>query len=204
MSLTLTNLPGTGATAGLDDAALAEAHRKAKEFIEQEQQFHLGCCPPNSRIPKPEAWRRPSQRDLPAAVRMLQSVDEGILAQGETGPRRAGIPADGRRHAPALEGQGHICFSGCGATGRLAILLEAAWREFWQDFRRQHPDIAAKLPDLEDRVTSIMTGGDFALIRSVESFEDQIPFGRQAGAERTGCTRATSWRRLPKAARPPR
>ena len=124
-----------------------------------------------------------AQRDLPAAIKMLQSVDDDVLPKAKqilAGQEFGQMVAAMRR---ALEGQGHIRFSGCGATGRLAILLEAAWREFWQDVRRQHPNIAAKLPDLEDLATSIMTGGDFALIRAVESFEDHIPFGRQQARE---------------------
>ena len=169
--------------AGLDDAARTEAHRKAKEFIEQEQQFHLGVLPSEQSNPKTRGMAELSQRDLPAAVRMLQSVDKDILPKAKlvlAGPEFHRMVAAMRR---ALEGKGQICFSGCGATGRLAILLEAAWREFWQDARRQHPDLAAKWPNLEDRVTSIMTGGDFALIRSVENFEDHIPFGRQQARE---------------------
>ena len=46
----------------------------------------------------------------------------------------------------AIDGQGRICFSGCGATGRLSILLEACWRQFWQDLQLRHPAVAAKLP----------------------------------------------------------
>ncbi|MCD6391986.1 MAG: sugar phosphate isomerase, partial [Planctomycetes bacterium] len=79
-----------------------------------------------------------------------------------------------------------IFFTGCGATGRLSILLEAAWRRFWQELKAQHPDISSKLPDLEDIAYSIMAGGDFALIKSVEGFEDFADFGRhqlkEAGA----------------------
>jgi len=35
----------------------------------------------------------------------------------------------------------------------------------------------------ENRVFSIMTGGDYALIRSVESFEDYAEFGRRQTRE---------------------
>lgn len=183
MTPTVLTPSGSGLAAGLDDAARPEAHRKAKDFIEQEQQFHLGMLPTEQSNPKTRGMAETSQRDLPAAVRMLQSVDEDILPKAKqilAGPEFRRMVAAMRR---AINGNGQICFSGCGATGRLAILLEAAWREFWQDARQQHPDIAAKLPDLENRCTSIMTGGDFALIRSVESFEDHVVFGRQQAKE---------------------
>ena len=78
----------------------------------------------------------------------------------------------------ALEGGKRLFFTGCGATGRLSILLEAAWREFWQRLRREYPEQLAGLSGLEDRVFSVMAGGDHALIRSVEGFEDHPRFGR--------------------------
>ena len=69
-------------------------------------------------------------------------------------------------------------FTGCGSTGRLSILLEAAWRQFWQELKNNHPTIAKKLPDLEDQAFSVMAGGDFALIKAVEGFEDFADFGK--------------------------
>ncbi len=52
---------------------------------------------------------------------------------------------------------------GCGATGRLAITVESVWRAV-------HPDRA-------DRVIGFMAGGDAALVRSVEGFEDHLELG---------------------------
>ncbi|MBN1513431.1 MAG: sugar phosphate isomerase [Phycisphaerae bacterium] len=75
--------------------------------------------------------------------------------------------------AQTLRAGGKIVFSGCGATGRLSIQLEAGWREYCQNAR------AASIRRMENQVFSIMTGGDYALVRSVESFEDYMEFGRQ-------------------------
>ena len=87
----------------------------------------------------------------------------------------------------ALNAGKRIFFTGCGATGRLSILLEAAWRRFWQQLEDKRRDVSAKIPRMEDRVVSVMAGGDFALIKSVEGFEDFSDFGRyqlkQAGIE---------------------
>ncbi len=60
----------------------------------------------------------------------------------------------------------------------MSILLEAAWRHFWQKLKQIYPDISTQIPDMEDRTFSIMAGGDFALIKSVEGFEDFPDFGR--------------------------
>jgi N-acetylmuramic acid 6-phosphate etherase len=72
-----------------------------------------------------------------------------------------------------------IIFSGCGATGRLSILLESMWRDF---FHRRAAELTPEELKLADRSASIMTGGDFALIRSVEFFEDYAEGGRRQAA----------------------
>ena len=75
--------------------------------------------------------------------------------------------------------KGRIVFSGCGATGRLSILLESMWRDF---FHRRAAELSPEERRLADRAASIMTGGDFALIRSVEFFEDFAEGGRRQAA----------------------
>ena len=68
-----------------------------------------------------------------------------------------------------LRSGGRIAFSGCGATGRLSILLESMWRTSCRD--------TVGMEDYGKQVFSIMTGGDFALVKSVEFFEDYAVFG---------------------------
>ena len=46
---------------------------------------------------------------------------------------------------------------GCGATGRLALVLETLWRQETQEI----------YPDWYDRTIAFMAGGDAALIKSV-------------------------------------
>lgn len=53
---------------------------------------------------------------------------------------------------------GKVFICGCGATGRLSLVLEALWRQETK---------ALNLNDLSDRVVSFMAGGDAALIKSV-------------------------------------
>jgi len=43
-----------------------------------------------------------------------------------------------------MNGNGKIILSGCGATGRLSILLESIWRRFFAETREKHPDIYEK------------------------------------------------------------
>lgn len=54
-----------------------------------------------------------------------------------------------------------VFLCGCGATGRLSLTLETLFRKKYKT----------------DQVISFMAGGDFALIKSVESFEDKKEYG---------------------------
>jgi len=163
----------------VDDALRREAHRKARHFLDHEKQFQIGVLPIEQSHPKTVGLAETSQRDLEAAIRMLQAVDRdlaSVAARAFADPEFHRLVAAMRR---AVDGGGRICISGCGSPGRLSIILEAAWRQFWQEFRQRHRAIASRLPDLENRITSIMTGGDFALVRSVENFEDYGAFARR-------------------------
>lgn len=57
----------------------------------------------------------------------------------------------------ALNTGGRIFVCGCGATGRLSIVLETLWRQETKDI----------LPEWSEKVIAFMAGGDAALIKSV-------------------------------------
>jgi len=157
---------------------MSTAKEKAEEFINHQRAFRLGALLTESSHPKTAKLSQTIQQDVPEGIRMLLSVDEEIApaAAKVFGSHEFERLVAGMTRA--LTGGKRVFFTGCGATGRLSILLEAAWREFWQRLRREHADQLAGLADFEDRVFSVMAGGDFALIRSVEGFEDHPRFGR--------------------------
>lgn len=59
-----------------------------------------------------------------------------------------------------LENEGKIYIAGCGSSGRLALFLERICREI-----------------LPNKVVAVMAGGDFALVRAIEDFEDKGEYG---------------------------
>jgi N-acetylmuramic acid 6-phosphate etherase len=156
-----------------------KAHQEAENFLNNEKQFHLGMLPTEQSNPKTRNLDLTFATDPSEGVKMLLSIDRDvqIMAQKILSGNEfqkmvsAGIEAisEGRK----------IVFSGCGATGRLSILLESIWRSFFRDLRLKYPEIYDKTKKFENSVFSIMTGGDYALIRSVEYFEDYQEFGRQ-------------------------
>ncbi len=159
------------------------AKQKAEDFLEQERVFRLGQLQTESSHPKTRTLSQTLQRDLKAGIRMLQSVDQDISDALDRLFGQDGFSQLAIAMAAALTSGHRIFFTGCGATGRLSILLEAAWRGFFQETLANHPHLGDRLASLEDRCVSVMAGGDFALIKSVEGFEDFPAFGRRQLAE---------------------
>ena len=164
-----------------DSAEISESARaKARDFVENEKQFHLGFLPTERSNPITATLEEDFARSTLAGVQCLQRGDRQIpivmrhVFAGEKFEALVSAIA-GALRAP----EGRIVFSGCGATGRLSILLESMWRDF---FRRRAAELSAEERALADRAASIMTGGDFALIRSVEFFEDFAEGGRRQAA----------------------
>jgi N-acetylmuramic acid 6-phosphate etherase len=150
---------------------MTEFERQADDFINHEQQFHLGFLPTEQSNPLTRSMEADFKASSSAGVRTLQRADRPVLEMAKRVWRSAEyakLVADG---ISTIENGGRIIFSGCGATGRLSILLESMWRQACAG----HPDMASRA----DAVESIMTGGDYALVRSVEFFEDYASFGRR-------------------------
>ena len=156
---------------------------RARRFMEDEKQFQLGFLPTECSNPITATLEEDFKRSTLAGIQCLQRGDRQMaitmrhvfdspafakLVDSMVATLIAPIP-----HPP------RIIFSGCGATGRLSILLESMWRDF---FHRRAAELSAEERALADRVASIMTGGDFALIRSVEFFEDFAEGGRRQAA----------------------
>ncbi|MCL5281760.1 MAG: sugar phosphate isomerase [Planctomycetes bacterium] len=163
---------------------MSNAHDKAREFLEREKAFRVGQLLTESSHLKTQRLSQTMETDTQAGVRLLQSVDEDIPAALPRVFAQDSFHQLVEAFGAAMRAGRRIYFTGCGATGRLSILLEAAWRRFWREVRPHHADAAA----MENRCFSVMAGGDFALIKSVEGFEDFPAFGRhqlkEAGVQR--------------------
>ncbi len=157
----------------------SEIEKTAKAFIENERQFHLGFLPTEQSNPKTKDLEKQFKASTAEGVKLLLSVDRDIvpMARRVLGSKPFQLLEQALIHS--LTSGGRVIFSGCGATGRLSIVLEAMWRRSLLDIQDAYPDVYRHLEPLQDRVLSIMTGGDFALARSVESFEDYDVFGRR-------------------------
>jgi N-acetylmuramic acid 6-phosphate etherase len=79
----------------------------------------------------------------------------------------------------SLKSGGKLFFTGCGSTGRLSIQVVSIWRDFWQKQKARGMKCAPSPEEFENRAFSVMAGGDFALIKAVEGFEDFTEFGKK-------------------------
>ncbi len=155
----------------IDGTIRKSAQACAKRFIEEEREFHLGFLPTEQSHPLTRDLSKQARRDPGAAVRSILAVDAELPSVARRIFGSEAFESLISAIASVISGTGRICFSGCGSTGRLAVMLEAMWREALDN------DPAA------GRALSIMTGGDRALIRSVEHFEDYERFGARQVAD---------------------
>jgi len=115
---------------------------------------------------------------------MLFSVDEDVETRLKAlSSDRRDVEQAAAAAAKAILAGKKIYVYGCGATGRLAKQMESAfWRPFWKGVKANER-IWKKIEsavgaDIEDRLIGEMTGGDRALISSLEGFEDLLLIGR--------------------------
>lgn len=155
------------------------AKKRAEEFLKHCDQFQLGALMTESSHPVTANLSETARRDVAAALGLLFEADGDVVRKYREFAESGRAPGLAATVAQALKQGGRVFFTGCGSTGRLSIQLVSIWRDFWQRQRRQGLVPSPAAPDFEDRAVSVMAGGDFALIKSVEGFEDFTAFGRK-------------------------
>lgn len=149
----------------------------AKKFIEEEKQFHLGVIPTEQSNPLTRGLSAKIAEDTGEGIRTILRADNNISAvaaacfESEAFGR---LVKDIRR---AIDERRTVLFSSVGASGRMALQLDATWRLFWTSLAEKIPLRGKVLWDIGERTNSLMTGGDRAVVRSVENFEDYMTFG---------------------------
>jgi len=152
------------------------------DYVQNKTQFQLHALLTEQR--HPETWNLSYriQKDSAAGLEMLFSVDEDIEERLETLDLK-NLEQLVMAIQEALLDKKKIYIYGCGATGRLAKQMESTfWRPFWQrakERKRIWSKIKSRLGEgIEDKLIGEMTGGDRALISSLEGFEDLQLIGK--------------------------
>ena len=153
--------------------------RAARDFVENEKQFHLGAIPTEQSNPLTRGLSAKIRRSTQEGVKTILAADQYIPSVAktcfETDAFRK-LTADIRR---CMEEGHRVILSSVGASGRMALQLDSTWRKFWQDLIVRLPVHAQEFTALSLVTDSFMTGGDRACVRSVENFEDYQTFGAQ-------------------------
>lgn len=153
---------------------------RSEDFLRIADQFKLGNLVTESSHSVTAELSHVASNSIPQALRLLFEVDRDVVrtyrkwSLTDAPLRIASVVSE------ALRVGGSVFFTGCGSTGRLSIQLNSIWRHFWQQTARNG---AADASIWEERARSVMAGGDFALIKSVEGFEDFTEFGKQQIAD---------------------
>ncbi|HTL15944.1 MAG TPA: hypothetical protein VL793_01845, partial [Patescibacteria group bacterium] len=156
-----------------------ESNQRSAEFLKISDQFKLGALTTEASHPVTANLSQTAQTDLPQALKLLFEVDGDVVARYREFAQSGRAMAIAQTMLTALTNGGKIFFTGCGSTGRLSIQLVSIWRDFWQQQAGRGLNCNPSLADLEHRAFAVMAGGDFALIKAVEGFEDFSEFGKK-------------------------
>jgi len=140
-----------------------EARKKAESFLEVANQFKLGNLPTEQRHPQTYELADLSRRDIRGALRILKEIDLGAVTQ--VASQAKDLERLEKAIRETLRAGNRVFFYGCGATGRLSMSIEYVWRYMHQGRKEA------------DQVLGFMSGGDLALVHSIENFEDHPDFG---------------------------
>lgn len=150
------------------------ANPRAEAFLAIADQFQLGGLLTESSHPVTSRLSDIASKNVPTALQQLLAVDDDVVRTYRRVASSGVLESLARQVAERTGQGGKLFFTGCGSTGRLSIQLVAAWRRLWRKQGR---------PEIGERSHAVMAGGDFALIKSVEGFEDHTVFGRRQISE---------------------
>ncbi|MFZ9035412.1 MAG: hypothetical protein ACO2ZM_04760 [Francisellaceae bacterium] len=126
-------------------------------FWHNRHDFHLGSLATEMPHINTIGLAETANESVDKAIDMIRDVDLEMLHKLKNfQPQAMALSTQIRQ---VLSAGGRIFISGCGATGRLAIVLEKLWRLEVNDKNK-------------DCVIGFMAGGDAALVKSIEGFED--------------------------------
>jgi len=137
--------------------------KEAEEFLSISSQFKLGSLVTEASHPETKDLSNLSLNNLPGAISILKKLDDHTIGVLTEKIKEICYLKD--IISETLNAGNNIFFCGCGATGRLSLTIETLWRQVYEKDARK------------DRVFSFMSGGDVALIRSIENFEDFPKYG---------------------------
>lgn len=146
-----------------------KAMQMAQNFIENEKEYQMGYISAEKANAKTKNMSQTFEKSIEEGVKLLLSCDEDLIKSFKDALKSEEYAKLKEDIYNTISGGGKVYFSGCGSSGRLCMRVEASFRAAMKKIN----------PEYENSVEAIMTGGEFALIRAVESFEDYIVLGKR-------------------------
>jgi len=144
------------------DEKSKRAKGRAREFLKICSEFKLGALPTEKPHPLTRKLSEIAKTDLKEAISILKGIDIDAIKVLET--KIEAIEELKSCIEATMKSGGRIFLCGCGSTGRLSLSLEVLWRQVAVD------------KNLAEAVVSFMAGGDTAIIKAIEDFEDHPGF----------------------------
>lgn len=155
------------------------------DYVNNKKQFQLYSLITEQRHPKTYHLSYQIAQSTTAGLQSLLAVDRDIsvkLQEIANNPQELkNLEAASQAIQTALLNGQKIYFYGTGSTGRLAEAVESAlWRPFWEKVAQTPAwsKINTHLPNIQNQLKGEITGGDRALISSLEGFEDLQLIGK--------------------------
>lgn len=151
----------------------------AKNFLDNEKQFQLGVIPTEQSNPVTKNLSFIIAKDTEAGVKNLLAADETISGVVEKAMATKEFDLLIDDLVRVMTERRKFVLSSVGASGRMALTLGSMWRKFWFEMISKIPNRKELFMDMINVSDDFMTGGDRALVQSVENYEDYMSFGRE-------------------------
>lgn len=151
----------------------------SKDFLENEKQFHLGVIPTEQSNPCTKNLSAEIAKSTAKGIQMILSADHNIPSVTANAFETKEFKALVDDIYRCICERKTVLFSSVGASGRMALQLDATFRDFWTRIATILPVHREEFISISEVTNSLMTGGDRALVRAVENFEDYMTFGRK-------------------------
>ena len=166
----------------LTDTELAalrqQANEEAHRFVTQEKDYRMSYIEAEKPHPHTRTLSQTYAKSVEDGVKMILEVDQQMAQRAVQALNSPEYVAFADAIRTTIKNGGRVIFSGCGSSGRLSMGLERAWRNGILNLMNKYPQVANILEDHLESVGNIMTGGDYAVIRAAESFEDSTAMGK--------------------------
>ena len=155
-----------------------QAAEEANRFVTQEQDYRMSYIEAEKPHPHTRKLSQTYAQSIRDGAKMILEVDQQMAQRAVQALNTPEYAAFAEAIRTTIRNGGRVIFSGCGSSGRLSMGLEKAWRNGIRNLMAQYPQIADTLAQYLETVGNIMSGGDYAVIRAAESFEDSTAMGK--------------------------